>query len=208
MKKITMLTEKGLTNNERKAIKIGIVKGFKRIDFADFIILVTCEKTEVGIAYSKKEGTMHRAVKNVDGKWLYNKAICRSNTTSQYEWLELPKTSKFTGTQKGLQMGAHVIAGICLGMYDCVDEEMIKAYEINHKDWDTTNNKPSNLELISKGDNTNHRKLKNILLKDNSLIEGFSVSAITATEVLREANGDIEKLKGFLRIRDRIAEVK
>ena len=91
MKKLTLLNTNGLTNNERKAIKIEIVRGFKRIEFTDFIVLVACEKTEVGIAYSKKEGTIHRAVKNSDGIWVYNKAICRSNTTSQYEWVELQK---------------------------------------------------------------------------------------------------------------------
>ena len=41
-----------------------------------------------------------------------------------------------------------------------------------------------------------------------AVIEGFSVSAIKATQVIRGANGDIEKLKSLLGIRNNIAEVK
>lgn len=204
----TLLASEKLTNMERKAIKIDIMRNLPRVRFNNGAIMVTGENGEVGVFYSYSTGIIHRAVKNrLTGNWSYSGAECRCNSTSNYKWVELPKTQRFTGKVKGLIVGAHVIAGVLLGYYDHIDIDMIMVYDLNHKDWNCTNNKPDNMEVVTKGDNTNHRTLKALLIEDKSFVDGMTFSAVEVTEAMKKADGDIAMLKRLLNITDSTVEL-
>lgn len=206
-----LLNNEELTNMDRKALKIEILRNLPRIKYDNAAILVTEEDNEtgvaVGVAYVYEDGSIHRATRDKCGVWGYNKATCYCNTTSNYMWTELPKTTRFTGTKRGLQVGAHVLAGILLDMYDYIDLEMLRSYELNHKNWCSCDNRPCNMEVVTKGDNINHKVVKQLLIEDGSYELGLSLEATKVTEAMQRAIGDIDILKSMLGIKETIVRL-
>lgn len=201
-KYLGVLNNEELSNMDRKALKVDIMRNLPRVTFNNATILVTSEDETVGVAYVYADGSIHRAVKGLDGNWSYNEGTCYCNTTSKYKWTELPMTKRYTGTAKGLQVGAHVIAGVVLGLYDNVDIDMLRVYELNHKNWICDDNRPVNMEVVTKGDNTNHRVLKQLLIDDGSYVEGMSFEAKVVTDAMKSAKGDIAYMKRLLNVVD------
>lgn len=179
-----------MNNRELAAQKISWARRLPRVEAKEGIILVIGNK---GILYERKSGKARRA-RLVDGEWVFRDNYSISNTTSKYKYCALPNTVGMFYCSHEMNMAVHMLGAIVLGLYDKFLEEELEALDVNHKDYNPSNNTEDNIEVVYVGHNDNHRELKKVLSKIGVYKQGMAWDALSATYILDNSEHDISMI--------------
>ncbi len=174
-----------MNNKERYVEKIEVLRILDRVTLDNGKILVTTYG-DCGLFYNKQTGKVYRA-DLIDGQWKIGEKEIRCNSSSKYCYTYLPRSGFF-------QVAVHVIGAVLYGMFDNIEPDLIMYYQVNHKDYDTRNNRIENLEVVLDSHNASHRSLHSVLKKHEVYKPGMAWNGEIATYLLSTYRDDLEGL--------------
>ncbi|HAN10522.1 MAG TPA: hypothetical protein DCP90_07900 [Clostridiales bacterium] len=130
------------------------------------------------VFYNPRTGEIPIVYNNKDNVWTTRNGSMESLTNDGAYWQR-------NVPDLGQNIKSHVIAMVAMGEYDT--DESLKL-EVNHLNWEGTDNYYFNLELATRAQNIAHRNLKQKLIENNLWEDGMKVNAETAAKIMANWN--------------------